>query len=85
MDTTVRVAGPENRAATAMEISRFGIGLHIGRGAIWLRDERDGGRKPGTDSTHRVDMTSFHRIRLHVRKGLVTVELDGKTVIYKIV
>jgi hypothetical protein len=85
METTVRVQGPPDQPVGTMAISRIGMALDICSNMIWLRNERTPGRGPGSDRIDKVDMTSFHRIRLQVRKGLVTVMLDGETVIHRII
>ena len=84
MATTLRVQGPADKPIAKMEISRLGVSLEISSSAIWLRDERRPGRS-GADSRHSVDMTSFHRLHLEIKKGLVTVRVDGKPVIYRII
>ena len=85
METTLRVAGPPDRAIAKMVISRIGVGVEIGTNGVWLRDDRRPNRPPRIDEIRKVDMTREHRIGLYVRKGLVTVKVDGKTVIYRIV
>lgn len=84
MTTTLRVEGPADRPIAKIEVSRLGISLEIASNAVWLRNERRPGR-PRVEETHAVDMTSFHQIRLQIVKGLVTVRVDGKTVMYQII
>ena len=81
----MRVTGPPDQPVAKMELSRMGVALEICSNAVWLRNERrEGPGLPGIDYRHEVDMTSFRRIRLEVRKGLVSIQMDGKTVIYAI-
>jgi len=85
MEATLRVSAPSDRPIAKMEISRLGVSLEIGSHAIWLRDQRRSEGVLPIDATHKADLTSFHRVRLEVQKGLATAKLDGKTVMSRII
>jgi len=81
MEATLRVSGPRDQPVAAMAVSRIGVAVEICSNAIWLKNERRPAGRPVIDSRYEADMTSFRKVRMQVRKGLLTVELDGKTVI----
>ena len=85
MEATLRVNGPPDQSVAAMEVSRLGIGVRVCSNSVWLYDERRGDSRPFIEHVHPVDMRTFHHIRLQVGKGLVSVQLDGKTVIERII
>ena len=81
METIVRVSGPPDRPLAKIEVSRMGIGLEICSNAVWLTNVRlPAAGVPGIDSRHETGMTSFRRIRLEAKKGLVSIQVDGQTV-----
>ena len=85
IETTLRVSGTQDLPVAKVELSRMGIALEVCSNAVWLRDERRG--EPGVpriDSRHEVDMTSYRAIRLEVRKGLASVQVDGRAVMWAI-
>jgi sialidase-1 len=85
METTLRVSGPQDQPVAKVELSRMGIALEVCSNAVWLRNERRAEPGvPGTDNRYLVDMTSYRTIRLEVRKGLASVQVDGQTVMWAI-
>ncbi len=85
MEGTLRVDGPADQAVAAMEVSRLGIGVRVCSNALWLYNQRRADQPLSIEHTHSVNMSSFHHIRLQVRKGLARVKLDGKMVMELIV
>ena len=74
MEATLKVEGRPGQAAAFMAISQIGLVLQVAVDGIWI-----GPRGPEFRSA--VDMTVFHTIRIHHRRGLLQIQIDGKTVI----
>ena len=85
LEATLRVAGPPDRPIASLEVGRLERRLDVCSNGLWLyapkrslgRNRASGGR---LDLVHKADMTKFRTVRLKARRGLSTVELDGKTV-----
>ncbi len=76
-EAEVRVEASSDQAPVAfMSISRLGQILEIAPGSIAIQRGRN-------YSYHPVDMTEFHRIGLHYRRGWLQVQLDGETVLHR--
>ena len=72
-EATVKAEGPSNTAVAFMAIARLGTVLQIGSDFLRIGDRIDFRRS--------VDLTRFHHIGLHHRRGLLQVQIDGETVI----
>ena len=79
-EAEVRVEASRGDAAVAfMSISRLWQILRIAPDHIGIRRGR------GSLCYHAVDMTEYHTLRLHHRRGWLQVQLDGETVLNKCV
>ncbi len=78
-EAALRVEASAGHAAVAfMSISRLGQLLRIAPDHIAISRGRHEARHP-------VDMTAFHRVGLHHRRGWLQVKLDGETVLSRCV
>ena len=73
MEATLKVEGRPGQAAAFMAISQIGVVLQIAVDGLWTRR--------GAEFRYPVDMSGYHTVRLHHRRGLLQVQVDGETVI----
>jgi len=79
-ETELKVEGPEDRIVAFFSIC--GLTLHGQNGAVlniapdWIMLNNR-----GMDFAKKVDMRQYRRIKMHSRRGLLTVEVDGKVLI----
>ena len=79
------MAGPPDRPIASLEVGRLERRLDVCSNGLWLyAPKRDLGRNRASggrlDLVHKADMKKFRTVRLKARRGLSTVEVDGKTV-----
>ena len=72
MEATLKVEGRPGQAAAFLAISQIGVVLNIAVDGIWSR--------LGSDFRKAVDMSDYHTVVLHHRRGLLRVQVDGETV-----
>ncbi len=78
-EAELRVDASAGRAAVAfMSISRLGQLVKIAPGHVAIQRGRH-------DARCAVDMTRFHRVGLHHRRGWLQVKLDGETILHSCV
>ena len=77
-EAEVRVEASGSASVAFMSISRLWQILEIAPDHIAIQRGRHFNRYP-------VDMTSYHTLRLHHRRGWLQVQLDGETVLHKCV
>ena len=88
MEAQLRVDGPMDKAIATFNVSRLGLTLHVFRDRIGCDFRRGAMMNPAhpdlprVDTTHRVNMTAEHRLRLQTSKGRMWVAVDGEPVIH---
>ena len=73
MEATLKVEGRPGQPAAFLSLSQFGIVLNVAVDGIWSR--------LGTDFRHAVDMSGYRKLTIHHRRGLLSIQVDGETVI----
>ena len=73
MEAKLKVEGRPGQAAAFMSISQVGVALQIAVDGVWTFQ--------GSDFRKAIDMSDYHTVTLHHRRGLLRVEVDGETVI----
>jgi len=88
MEAQLRVDGPADKAIATLNVSRLGLTLYVFRDRIGCDFRRGAMMNPAhpdlprVDTTHRVNMSAEHRLRLQTSKGRMWVALDGEPVIH---
>ena len=77
LEATLKVEGRPGLPSAFLALSRIGIVLRIGPDGIWTH--------PSVEFVHKVDMTEYHTVALHHRRGLLQVLVDGEPVIHQCV
>jgi len=78
MEAEIKVEGPAGSPVAFMAVSCLGVAVQIAPDRIFTRAGR-------VDTDKEVDMTHFHHVTLHHRRGLLEVRVDGQTLIQQCV
>jgi len=79
-EADLKVEGPDDKAVAFLSLCGFslynqtGAVLHIAPNWIMLNER-------SMDFAKKIDMRQYHRIKMHCRRGLLTIEADGKVLI----